>query len=127
MPSQSLHTSAPSIPDEHSSAASLGRTLLSSQLPLGQPTQPTISLQAPQSEPSVEDLKDRVRQLEQMMTTLVHSDQTTTNSATLDAVTSAPILRGRLDKTRFYGMGHWMNIKKEVRDPNSINKKHTKK
>lgn len=111
---KSLQTPAPSIPDDLSSIASLGRGSIANHALSGQQTpESSTSLRAFQPEPSIDELKDRVRQLETMVSSLIHSDQSTTGSASPKSVARPPTLRGRHDKTRFFGMGHWLNIKKE--------------
>jgi hypothetical protein len=71
-----------------------------------------ISPRISQSEPSMQELKDRIRDLEMIVSRSVTSGPSPTeNNSTTTHVLK---LQGNIDKTRFFGMSHWMNTKEEV-------------
>ncbi len=67
----------------------------------------------PQEQQNVQELKDRVRQLETMVSCIINPDQGSAESNS-DATNVFPRLKGSTHKARFFTMSHWMNTKKEV-------------
>lgn len=71
------------------------------------------------TELTVEELKERIRQLEKSRSVSLDNQERTEDIATGDTISKGPILRGTPDQSRFFGMGHWLTIKKEVKISNS--------
>ena len=120
--SNPLHTPAPSIATDLSPAEDLERLPLpaSAHLPserhaLKEGTTTTATLRP---EPKVEELQNRIRQLESMVSSLMQTNPRTTQNtlnASVDTIAKPPTVRGGWDKTEFYGIGHWFSTKTEVR------------
>jgi hypothetical protein len=113
-------TSTPSAAETRSQSASvsLGAPLLPEHVqPYQQDQQASASpsgVLTPQSEPSVQELKDRVRKLEAIVSRSLNYGQSLTENDANVSTTNVPKLRGNIDKTRFFGMSHWMNTYDEV-------------
>ncbi|KAE9373126.1 hypothetical protein N431DRAFT_406457 [Stipitochalara longipes BDJ] len=68
----------------------------------------SIGPETPQSEASIQELKERVRKLEEIVSS---SNNYATRSIETEpslSTTNAPKLHGTIEKTRFFGMNHWM-------------------
>lgn len=110
-----LHTPISLTPDVHSPPVDLGGTPMTEHHSSVQTMRASsLSEQPHRSEPSIQQLKDRVQQLEQVVSNLTTSGQIPPDSTPVNPFTKAPNLRGKPGKMRFFGMGHWLNIKKEV-------------
>lgn len=97
-----LHTAISSVPEVRSPEVSW--------------TRPPVPHQSQTIEPSVEQLKERIRQLEKIVTVSVDNVERPEEISLGETIGKGPILRGTPDQSRFFGMGHWLTIKKEVRD-----------
>jgi hypothetical protein len=74
----------------------------------------SVGAVAPQSEPSVQELKERVRKLETIISRSLNYGQGLNENDPNMSTMNVPKLRGNIDKTRFFGMSHWMNTYDEV-------------
>jgi hypothetical protein len=68
----------------------------------------------PQSETIVQELKDRVRKLEAIVSRSINYAQHPPEHDSYISTTNIPKLRGNIDKSRFFGVSHWMNNFDEV-------------
>lgn len=73
----------------------------------------SVGVTTPQSDASVQELKDRVQRLEAIISSSSNYVSKPDNDSNISSP-NAPKLRGNLDKTRFFGMNHWMNTDDEV-------------
>ena len=120
--SNTLHTPEPSVATDLSPAEDLERLSLpaSAHLPserhaLKQGTTTTATLRL---EPNVEELQNRIRELESMVYSLMQTNPRTTQNtlnASIDTIAKPPTVRGGWDKTEFYGIGHCLSTLTEVR------------
>jgi len=60
----------------------------------------------PQSEASIQELKERLRKLEELVSSSVNY---VSKPIETEPKPDDPKLKGSLDKTRFFGMNHWMH------------------
>ncbi|CZR54978.1 uncharacterized protein PAC_04863 [Phialocephala subalpina] len=67
----------------------------------------------PHREESVQELKNRVRQLETMVSCMINPEQGSPAQDSNGPTNVFPKLRGSPRKARFFTMAHWMNIKGE--------------
>jgi hypothetical protein len=68
----------------------------------------------PQPDTSVQELKERVRKLEAMIASSSNYTPRPNENNSSMSVSNIPKLRGNIEKTRFFGMSHWMNAYDEV-------------
>ena len=73
--------------------------------------EPTV--QGFHSESTVQDLRDRIHKLEQLLSES-KSRQPADSRDVSSVAETAPHLRGSLSKTRFFGQSHWMNFIDQV-------------
>lgn len=78
--------------------------------------QPLDPSEVSQKGKSVEELNDRIQQLETMVTSLINPEQgqTTTENEFECPIENLARLKGSIHKSRFFTISHWMNNKKEV-------------
>jgi Fungal Zn(2)-Cys(6) binuclear cluster domain len=74
----------------------------------------SVRAATPQSETSIQELKERVRKLEEIISTSSNYAQGPTEAHPWLSKPNIPKSRGNIDKTRFFGMSHWMNTYDEV-------------
>lgn len=74
----------------------------------------SVGAATPQSDTGIQELKERVRKLEEMISNSNNDGSRTTEPVPSLPRTNIPKLRGNIDKTRFFGMSHWMNTYEEV-------------
>jgi hypothetical protein len=79
-----------------------------------QPSKGSGGARTPQSEPNIQELKDRVHKLEAIISRSINSAQSPTKDNSYLSTTNVPKLRGSIDKSRFFGVSHWMNTFDEV-------------
>jgi hypothetical protein len=100
---------------------------LSSSVPWGPPppaaeyTRPeqhasesSVGARTPQTEASIQELKERVQKLEDMISSSNNYSSRPIETGPSLSITNIPKLRGNINKTRFFGMSHWMNTYDEV-------------
>jgi hypothetical protein len=65
---------------------------------------------------SVQELNDRIRQLEKMVTSMINTKNVQSSENDFDCPNNyiVPQLKGSTHKSRFFTTSHWMNTKKEV-------------
>lgn len=79
------------------------------------PSRHTSELTTPstsQSNQSVQELKDRVQQLENIVSRSINSDQSPNSS--YGAIAGASKVRGSVKKSKCFGLSHWMILFEEV-------------
>ncbi|KAN0098861.1 Fungal specific transcription factor domain containing protein [Hyaloscypha variabilis] len=63
----------------------------------------------PQSEASIQELRERLRKLEEIVSSSTHYASRATDTHASLPRTNDPKLKGCIEKSRFFGMNHWMN------------------
>lgn len=110
-------TSSPPAPESRSQLGSVSwgaPPLLERVRSEQQLSESSVGAVTPQSEPSVQELKERVRKLEAIVSRSLNYGQSLNENDANISTTNVPKLRGNIDKTRFFGMSHWMNTYDEV-------------
>lgn len=82
-----------------------------------QPSEVSFGTEATSPEPGIQELKDRIRDLEEIVSRSTSHAQSLAEKRSNISATNVPKLRGNIDKTRFFGMSHWMNTYDEVWAP----------
>jgi Fungal Zn(2)-Cys(6) binuclear cluster domain len=73
----------------------------------------SIAVGTPHPDASIQELRDRVQKLEAIISSSSNYGPQPENDSHLSS-TNIPKLRGNIEKTRFFGMNHWMNTYDEV-------------
>ena len=74
----------------------------------------SLGVGASEIEPNVKELKERVRKLEAIVSSSSNFAHSLAVTGSGIPVTNIPKLHGSHEKTRFFGMSHWMNAFDQV-------------